>query len=61
MPLSYKDISEILKIIDSSNCEELVLEVGDTKLVVQRNGGSTSAPRIAAATAPGALQPVTEA
>jgi len=42
MSLSYKDISEILKIIDSSNCEELVLEVGDTKLVVQRNGGSAS-------------------
>ena len=45
MSLSYKDISEILKIIDSSNCEELVLEVGDTKLVVQRNrGGISSAP-----------------
>ena len=44
MSLSYKDISEILKIIDSSTCEELVLEVGDTKLVVQRNGGAAHAP-----------------
>ena len=44
MSLSYKDISEILKIIDSSTCEELVLEVGDTKLVVQRNGGVARAP-----------------
>ena len=61
MSLSYKDISEILKIIDSSNCEELVLEVGDTKLVVQRNGGGTSAPSTPAAAAPDASQPVTEA
>lgn len=45
MSLTYKDISEILKIIDSSTCEELVLEVGDTKLVVRRNGaGGTSTP-----------------
>lgn len=51
MSLSYKDISEILKIIDSSNCEELVLEVGDTKLVVQRNA-STGARMAAAPAAP---------
>ncbi len=44
MSLSYKEISEILKIIDASNCEELVLEVGDTKLVVQRNGGGVQTP-----------------
>ncbi len=51
MSLTYKDISEILKIIDSSNCEELVLEVGDTKLVVQRNGAGASTP-LATAAAP---------
>lgn len=52
MSLSYKDISEILKIIDSSTCEELVLEVGDTKLVVQRNGGAVRAPAAISASTP---------
>ena len=51
MSLTYKDISEILKIIDSSNCDELVLEVGDTKLVVQRNGGGATSTAAAAAVA----------
>ncbi len=50
MSLTYKDISEILKIIDSSSCEELVLEVGDTKLVVQRNGGGHPVTNIGAIT-----------
>ncbi len=53
MSLTYKDISEILKIIDSSDCEELVLEVGDTKLVVQRNAGGARAPRTEIASPPG--------
>ncbi len=53
MSLTYKDISEILKIIDASDCEELVLEIGDTKLVVQRNGGgSRSSEALASAPAP---------
>src|SRR6516165_11205300 len=46
MALSYDEISEILKIIDESSCDEFVLETGDIKLVVRRRG----------ATAPG--QPV---
>lgn len=58
MSLSYKEVAEILKIIDSSNCEELVLEVGDTKLVVQRNGGGARAPLTTApAPAPVAAEP----
>lgn len=52
MSLTYKDISEILKIIDSSTCEELVLEVGDTKLVVQRNGGAARTSEAITASAP---------
>lgn len=54
MSLTYKDISEILKIIDSSTCEELVLEAGDTKLVVQRNGGAERAPAALLAPIPAA-------
>lgn len=38
MPLSYKEVAEILKIIDASQCDEVVLELGDTRLVVRRGG-----------------------
>ena len=42
MALSFKDVAEILKIIDSSECEEVIVEVEDTRIVVRR-GGSTLA------------------
>lgn len=38
MSLSYDDIAEILKIIDASSCDELIVETGDLKLVIRRNG-----------------------
>jgi acetyl-CoA carboxylase biotin carboxyl carrier protein len=38
--LSYDEIAEIIKLIDSSSCDELVVETGDMKLVVRRNGAS---------------------
>ena len=37
MPLSFKEVTEILKIIDASQCEEVVLELGDIRLVVRRS------------------------
>ena len=37
MSLRYEDVAEILKIIDSSSCDELIVETGDIKLVVRRN------------------------
>ncbi|MGB8632642.1 MAG: acetyl-CoA carboxylase biotin carboxyl carrier protein [Xanthobacteraceae bacterium] len=37
MGLSYDEIAEILKIIDGSSCDELVVDTGDMKLVVRRN------------------------
>ena len=44
MPLSFKEIAEILKIIDASQCEEVVLELGDIRLVVRRSAdGNASA------------------
>jgi acetyl-CoA carboxylase biotin carboxyl carrier protein len=50
MSLSYKEVAEILKIIDASSCEEVVLEVGSTRLVVRRGGaqvgGEDSAPKV---------------
>ena len=41
MALTYKEVSEILKIVDSSNCEEVILEVEGMRLVVKR-GSSLS-------------------
>jgi acetyl-CoA carboxylase biotin carboxyl carrier protein len=51
MRLGYDQISEILKLIDSSSCEEFVLETGDVKLVLRRrpaNGSASPAPFAAA-------------
>jgi len=49
MALSYDEISQILKIIDESSCDEFVLETGDIKLVVRRRGASGSTPSIESA------------
>ena len=38
MSLTYDDIAEIIKLVDSSSCDELVIETNDIKLVVRRNG-----------------------
>lgn len=50
MSLSYKEVAEILKIIDASSCEEVVLEVENTRLVVRRGsasgGGEISMPGV---------------
>lgn len=43
MPLSYKEIAEILKVIDASDCEELIVEMDDVRLVVRRGGASGGA------------------
>jgi len=41
--LTYDEIAEIIKLIYSSSCDELVVETGDIKLVVRRNGASAGA------------------
>ena len=38
MSLRFDEIAEILKIIDSSSCDEFIVETGDVKLIVRRNG-----------------------
>ncbi len=43
MTLSYDEVAEIIKLIDSSSCDELVLELGDLKLVVRRHGAGGQA------------------
>lgn len=68
MSLTYKDVAEILKIIDASDCEEVILELQGLKLAVRRGGaagsagaivGSAPAPQSAAAplAAPPAASP----
>lgn len=36
--LTYKDVVEILKLIDSSACREVRIELGDFKLTVVKRG-----------------------
>jgi acetyl-CoA carboxylase biotin carboxyl carrier protein len=42
--LRYEEIAELMKIIDNSSCDELIVETGDIKLVVRRNGSPGAAP-----------------
>ena len=52
MPLSFKDVAEILKIVDASDCEEVILEVEGTRLVVRKgqNNGAASTPSVGTTT-----------
>ena len=50
--LSYDEIAEIVKIIDGSSCDEVIVETGDIKLIVRRNiAGITATPSPVAAPA----------
>lgn len=40
MPLSYKDVADIIKVIDASQLDEVVLELPDVKLVIRRGAAS---------------------
>ena len=51
MALSFKDVAEVLKIIEASSCDELILELEGTRLVVRRNGAASGAPAVEAAAA----------
>jgi acetyl-CoA carboxylase biotin carboxyl carrier protein len=50
MALSYKEVAEILKLVDASDCQEVVVEVEGTRLVVRKGEGelTTAAPAPAA-------------
>ena len=43
MGLSYDEVSQIIKLIDGSSCDEFVLETEDIKLVVRRRGADGAA------------------
>jgi acetyl-CoA carboxylase biotin carboxyl carrier protein len=40
---SYKDIAEIIKVIDASNLDELVIELPEIRLVIRRRGTGSGA------------------
>ncbi len=54
MALSYREVAEILKIIDASTCDELVLELEGTKLMVTRRSAGDGAARKRSASNAGA-------
>lgn len=49
MTLSYSDVAEIVKIVDSSNCDEVSLELEGAKILIRRKGASEPAQAQAAA------------
>jgi acetyl-CoA carboxylase biotin carboxyl carrier protein len=53
MSLSYADVGEILKMIDSSSCAEVVLELDGIKMIVRRGEQGASVPEDSAASGSG--------
>jgi acetyl-CoA carboxylase biotin carboxyl carrier protein len=51
MSLRYEDIADILKIIEASSCDELIIETGEVKLVIRRRGPGQAPPASAPARA----------
>jgi acetyl-CoA carboxylase biotin carboxyl carrier protein len=49
--LTYKEVAEIVKLIDASNCDELIVEVAGAKIVVRRSGRAAEPSRELAAPA----------
>jgi acetyl-CoA carboxylase biotin carboxyl carrier protein len=43
MGLSYDEVSQIIKLIDGSSCDEFILETEDVRLVVRRRGADGAA------------------
>jgi acetyl-CoA carboxylase biotin carboxyl carrier protein len=40
MSLTYREVAEILKLVDASDCDELVLETENVRLIVRRRGSA---------------------
>jgi acetyl-CoA carboxylase biotin carboxyl carrier protein len=57
MSFKYKEIAEILKIIDASDCEELVLDTDEVRLVVRRQGAAARVEELSGIIETSALSP----
>lgn len=44
MGLSYQDVLDILRAIEGSDCQEVILDLGDTRLIIQKRGASGDPP-----------------
>ena len=51
MSLTYKEVAELLKIVDASNLDELVLEIEGIKMHIRRNVSGGQAPALPASNA----------
>jgi acetyl-CoA carboxylase biotin carboxyl carrier protein len=51
MALRYDDVSEIIKLIDASSCDEFVLETDEIRLVLRRRGSNGAAAEVSPAPA----------
>lgn len=54
MTLTHSDIAEIIRLVDQSTLDELVVEIGDLKVEVRRKGAMPAAPSASPAPAPSA-------
>ncbi len=57
--LTKAEIDDILRLLDTSDFQELKLELGDLKLEVRRKGASSAAPSVATAPTAAAQAPAT--
>lgn len=48
MGLTYREVAEILKVVDASNCDEVILEIEGTRLVVRRSASGAAGDGIVA-------------
>lgn len=60
MPLTFKEIAEIIRLIDASSCDEFVIEVGDLRLAVRRGPAGPRPGGPSARAAPASHRNVTE-
>lgn len=44
MSFRFEDVAEIVKVIDSSSCDELLIETAEIKLMLRRRGAAAAAP-----------------
>ena len=51
MSLTHSDIAEIIRLVDQSTLDELVVEIGDLKVEVRRKGAMPAAPGTSSAIA----------
>lgn len=58
MSLTHSDIAEIIRLVDRSTLDELVVEIGDLKVEVRRKGAMPPAADAPAALAPSAPSPL---